>query len=465
MCTLLSSECATHATPPAYTSDTSDRLPARSPSSDISILIVGGGVAGLLASLECWRKGHDVRILERSPSRLLSGDSFTIGPTAIRVLQKWPEMAEENELISYQPWISWHKITGEMISGPKPFELNPPNVNAGDQDIQYPRKIYRHSRPKMHKMLSDQLERIGITIEYDKQVVEYYENTNCSKAGVVLQGGERLEADMVVAADGIGSISSRVTLNHEVRARPTGFSIYRASCPIDLALADPDFEDKFPVLETGIPSGQLWLGDGVHALFGRTHDEMAWYLTYPNRGDSTESWSNVVDPETVLQTTATIEGWPEFANRLIQATPKSQIYDFKLMWREPQPCWTSSTGRVVQIGDAAHTFLPSSGNGATQGMEDAISLATCLQIAGKDNVPWANRVHNKLRFERVACLQLLGVLNHEIRNRSANAKVSQTKPVGLLVHSHIWPVGPWTIDGLLKALEMGEEITLDGDWE
>ncbi|KAJ5777658.1 hypothetical protein N7520_000904 [Penicillium odoratum] len=437
MCTLLSSEFARNATQPPHTSDTSDRLPARSPSSDISILIVGGGVAGLLAGLECWRKGHDVRILERSPSRLSSGDSFTIGPTAIRVLQKWPEMAEENELISYEPWISWHRITGEMISGPKPFELNPPKVNAGDQDSHF-----------------------------------------------VLQGGERLEADMVIAADGIGSISSSVTLNHEVRARTTGFSIYRASCPIDLALADPDFEDKFPLLESGIPSGQLWLGDGVHALFGRTHDEMAWYLTYPNRGKSTESWSNMVDPETVLQTTATIEGWPEYANRLIQATPKSQIHDFKLMWREPQPCWTSSTGRVIQIGDAAHTFLPSSGNGATQGMEDAISLATCLHIAGKDNVPWATR--------------LLGVLNHEIRNRSANAKVSQTKPVGLLgtwiwqhdpeqyaienytsalahlaggsaFHNTNIPPGyvyqPWTIDGLLKALEMGEEIVLDGDWE
>lgn len=111
-----------------------------------------------------------------------------------------------------------------------------------------------------------------------------------------------------------------------------------------------------------------------------------------------ESWSNLVDPEIVLKTTATIEGWPEYANRLIQATPKDQIHDFKLMWREPQPCWASSTGRIIQIGDAAHTFLPASGNGATQGMEDAISLATCLQIAGKDNVHWATRVHNKLRF-------------------------------------------------------------------
>ncbi|KAJ5659885.1 hypothetical protein N7507_006336 [Penicillium longicatenatum] len=445
-------------------------------------------------------------------------------------------MAEENERISYEPWVSWHKITGEMISGPKPFELKLSKRNGGDQITQTPR-IYRHSRPRMHKMLSDQLERIEIAVEYGKQVVDYYEDKGSSTAGVILTSGERLEADVVIAADGIGSTSSRITLGHEVRARPTGFSIYRASCPIDSAHMDRIFEEKFPILENDRPSAQIWMGDNVHAIFGRSHDEISWYLTYPvqhkapcdswhnptnikfqNQEHSMESWSNLVDPETVLQTTSTIEGWPEYANQLIQATPKDQIHDFKLMGREPQPCWTSSTGRVVQIGDTAHTFLPSSGNGATQGMEDAVSLATCLQVAGKDNVHWATRVHNKLRFvnhslqrywagfltkallrfERVACIQLLGVLNHEMRQRSSNAKASQAKPIGLL-GSWVWqhdpeqyvienyskalanltsgdlfhntniPAGyayqPWTIDGVLKAMEMGEEIVLDGDWD
>ncbi|PLB33951.1 uncharacterized protein BDW47DRAFT_113132 [Aspergillus candidus] len=51
----------------------SGTLPERLPQTGISVLIVGGGVAGLLAALECWRKGHDVRILEKSLSRTLSG--------------------------------------------------------------------------------------------------------------------------------------------------------------------------------------------------------------------------------------------------------------------------------------------------------------------------------------------------------------------------------------------------------
>lgn len=36
------------------------------PSSGINVLIVGAGVGGLTAALECHRRGHTVRVLERS---------------------------------------------------------------------------------------------------------------------------------------------------------------------------------------------------------------------------------------------------------------------------------------------------------------------------------------------------------------------------------------------------------------
>ena len=43
------------------------------------------------------------------------------------------------------------------------------------------------------------------------------------------------------------------------------------------------------------------------------------------------------------------------------------------MCRDPQQKWTSPAGRVIQLGDAAHAFLPNSSNGGTQAMEDAPS--------------------------------------------------------------------------------------------
>ena len=78
--------------------------------------------------------------------------------------------------------------------------------------------------------------------------------------------------------------------------------------------------------------------------------------------------------------------WPEVADKVINATPPDLLVDWKLMWRDPQPKWTSPAGHLIQLGDSAHTFLPSSGNGGTQALEDAVSLAACLRMAGKDGV-------------------------------------------------------------------------------
>lgn len=94
---------------------------------------------------------------------------------------------------------------------------------------------------------------------------------------------------------------------------------------------------------------------------------------------------------------STIPSFPPFAKRLVQATPKDAIVDWKIMWRNPQPRTVSPLGRVVQVGDAAHTLLPSSMNGANQALEDAIYLATCLELGGKENVHGSTQVHNKLR--------------------------------------------------------------------
>ena len=88
---------------------------------------------------------------------------------------------------------------------------------------------------------------------------------------------------------------------------------------------------------------------------------------------------------------------------LIKATPNHTVLEWKLLWRNPQRQWVSPGGRIVQIGDAAHPFLPTSASGGTMAMEDAYSLATCLQIGGKDGIPLATKVHNHLRYVRKLC--------------------------------------------------------------
>lgn len=90
--------------------------------------------------------------------------------------------------------------------------------------------------------------------------------------------------------------------------------------------------------------------------------------------------------------------WAPIFQDLVACTPPKTIINFELLWRDPQPSWTSPAARVVQIGDCAHSFLPASGNGATQAIEDAVSLASCLQIGGRENIARSVKAHVRLRY-------------------------------------------------------------------
>lgn len=222
-----------------------------------------------------------------------------------------------------------------------------------------------------------------------------------------------------------------------------------------------------------------------------------------------------MDVSEVLKITSKISGFPEVAERLIKTTPENGIIDWEIMWRDPRENWISPGGRVVQVGDSAHTFLPSSGSGASQAMEDAISLATCLQIGGKSNVPTSTKIHNKLRygfilprihhksnnlnfrFERISCVQLSGFVNHQ---KQSNPNYEADDNDGFKINLGDWlvmydsekytyerygemlnhlfsgapfkatniPPGytyePWTIKELMGKVERGEKLHFDGDW-
>lgn len=75
-------------------------------------------------------------------------------------------------------------------------------------------------------------------------------------------------------------------------------------------------------------------------------------------GSVAESWGQTAEIEDALSFTARIPDCPEIMNRVIKTTRKDGIIDWKLVWRDPQMTWSSPEGRVIQLGDSAHTFLP-----------------------------------------------------------------------------------------------------------
>ena len=89
--------------------------------------------------------------------------------------------------------------------------------------------------------------------------------------------------------------------------------------------------------------------------------------------------------------------WDESLLAVMSQTPPKSVVDYKLMWRNPNRKWASDGGLILQLGDSAHSFLPTSANGATQAMEDGISIAACLKLAGRNNIALATRIHTALR--------------------------------------------------------------------
>ncbi|KAK1455633.1 hypothetical protein CMEL01_04393 [Colletotrichum melonis] len=239
----------------------------RYPPSGISILIVGAGIAGLGFAIEAYRKGHDVRVIEKRPIFQDFGDIIAIQTPALHTPKKWPGFLEHLKKNAYAPINYMKKFDGTLIGEQLLGTPNDPSLVT--------------NRSLLHSVLRDYVRDLGIQIEFSTPVREYFEAD--SSAGVVLEDGRRLLADLIVTADG----------------------------------------------------------------------------------------------------------------------------------RDPQSKWTSPGGRVVQIGDAAHTFLPSSSSGATMALEDAFSLATYLQISGKYNISLTTNVHNHMRFIRVSYGQKMGFKNRK----------------------------------------------------
>ena len=130
----------------------------------------------------------------------------------------------------------------------------------GSSKDELPKRIYRHHRPKFALMLVRQLERIGIKIEYNHRVVDYFEDAEFGKAAVLLENGDRLEADLVVAADGLGTRSHPVVNGQKIQARSSGYAIYRTAYPIEIAFNDPLVAERFKIPEPGHSCVELWAG-------------------------------------------------------------------------------------------------------------------------------------------------------------------------------------------------------------
>ncbi|EQB49739.1 hypothetical protein CGLO_10891 [Colletotrichum gloeosporioides Cg-14] len=382
----------------------------RYPPVGTSVLVVGGGPCGYMTALECWRKGLDVRVVEKADKITVvgkftlgyvnlgiakltevTGDSFLVGPSGLATLKCYPSMLQEyhDGKIAWDNFLSFRRPDGAPLMPPQELEYNRNDVPP---HAAWPLRVKAMvSRAGFTNMLHDQCRRLGIPITFGANVVDYTENGDAAFA--ITDDGRTFTADIIVAADGLGTKSHKVIIGESVRALPTGSVVFRS-------FYRPDPE-KSPNLANHLtpsrPDLRLYSGRDFHCLVSASTDHVLLGITLPQAGTTPqEQWSSTVSVGDLISRLPDMDRWDPLMREAVRSIPGNNVIEWQLCFREPQAMWTTSNGRIIQAGDSAHAFIPTSGSGVTTALEDALSLAECLRMAGGD--PRAGvKVHELLR--------------------------------------------------------------------
>ncbi|KAJ5663598.1 hypothetical protein N7507_004329 [Penicillium longicatenatum] len=364
----------------------------------IKVVIVGAGFGGLTAAIECYRQGHSVEIYESFPELKSLGDIISFGPNAGRIFRRWSEGAITERLRALSinlenHGFKIHKWTGELMHTQPPHKYDPEAP------------VFNGHRGELHTVIFNYAkDDLGIPIHLGHKAVEYFEDE--SQAGIILENGNKVTADLVIGADGVRSKARELVLGYVDKPKSSGYAIFRAWFSNEDMMRDPRTKH---FCENG-DTFNGWIGPDVHFLFStiKNGQDCCW-----DEADIAESWSLPGKLEDVYKV---IDGWDPLVKAIVEKSPS--LVDWKLVYRDPLPRWVSDQGRIALLGDSAHPFLPTSAQGATQAMEDGVVLAVCLKEGGKDNVPDAVRAYQDIRYERVKAVQKTGETTRDMWHKA-----------------------------------------------
>jgi 2-polyprenyl-6-methoxyphenol hydroxylase-like FAD-dependent oxidoreductase len=390
--------------------------------SGIKVIIVGAGFAGVSAAIECDRKGHSVVVLEKSTTIeeiTRFGDIISFDPNGARNFERWPgvidamyKVARKTSWLDLYHWQGKH-ITRQSFADEKKWG---PRINGHRGELYS--IIYQHALDR------------GIEFKLGQRVTDYFEDDE--KAGVVVNG-ERMLADIVIAAEGVRSRGRKIVLGFDDKPKSSGYAVYRAWFPGEVLLSNEKL--RWLVADGDVHCG--WIGPDLHFLASSLKDgkEFNWVFTHVDDGNIEESWQFPGKVEDCLKY---VGHWAPVVQEIVKATPKwGRLIDHKLVYRDPLPTFISPKARICLIGDAAHPFLPTSIQGASQSIEDGVVLASCLELAGKHNIPLAVKSYEKIRYGRVHEAQATGIKTRE-RWHKANWDTIMDNPESIHLAREAW---------------------------
>ncbi|MEV0245749.1 FAD-dependent monooxygenase [Nocardia sp. NPDC050712] len=306
------------------------------------VIILGGGIGGLCASIAFQKVGIEATVYEQAPAFGTVGASLQVwvkGMKAFAELGLADEIRARGAQVHRQQFFNqhgtplYHAQLAEMArkhNAPMPVMIRRSEVIetlAGSADLG-PVEFN-------HRATAVDQDDTGVTVTFEN--------------------GRQERADLLVAADGINS-RTRQAIFPDVEILTANYRIVHA-----VAEHEPP---------CGANNFTLYFGRGTRIAIkdcGSNHIFWAAALRNPTVG--------IDEPnELVKHDLRNRFGvFPQPVQDLIAATPPAAMLHHDVRALGPMPAW--SKGRVVFLGDAAHAVTPNLGRGASEAIVDAIALA------------------------------------------------------------------------------------------
>jgi 2-polyprenyl-6-methoxyphenol hydroxylase-like FAD-dependent oxidoreductase len=306
-------------------------------------IVAGAGIGGLAAAVALRRRGWDVTILERARALEPVGAGLGLGPNALHALDAVGLGDEVRRFSAIQGHGGLRRPGGGWLVR---TDLGGLAARFGDPQLVA-------LRADVVGLLAGRLPagvlRTGVT-------VTGVDAGDADRRACVATSAGDLDADLVVAADGIGSRIRAALFPDHPGPRYSGFTTWRfvvPAVPAGAGRAEPAETwgrgEVFGVLP--LASGQVYCYASAPAPAGVRHEDEAAELK--------QKFGRWHDP---------IPG-------LIGAISPDRVLHDDVYWMaEPLPAY--HRGRVAILGDAAHAMTPHLGQGACQAIEDAVVLAS-----------------------------------------------------------------------------------------
>jgi 2-polyprenyl-6-methoxyphenol hydroxylase-like FAD-dependent oxidoreductase len=339
-------------------------------------LVVGGGVGGLSVALGLHAKGIGVEIVELNTKWTVYHVGIIVQRNFLQALGMLG--VAEQAMAKGFPYEGIHNFD---VQGKYLFPV-PPIDSHGSP---YPGNLGL-TRPALHEILTGAVRERGIPVRLGVSFSSLRDHGD--HVDVEFTDGSAGEYDLVIGADGVRSAVRKHLYGPDLVPQFTGQGVWRYNLP-----RPPEFVDM--VMYRGKPG----MNAGLVPLDAKT-----MYVFVVNA----EPGNPRFPPESLAaELRQRLDGYGGELARIrdLITDPALVVYRPLELLMVPAP-WHH--GRVVLLGDAAHSGTPHLGQGAAMAVEDAVVLADQMDVAA--TVEEALEGYNRRRFDRVKTVVEASVL-------------------------------------------------------